>query len=143
MKRYIKSSNTIDDFRAKTDKMFNSWNNYTPQELEEIARKDIEHVLYEQYFLSPWYDVKIVDVILTGSRSRGLERKRSDIDIVLAYTGHEREDTLFDMIARKRLYIGGHRVDVNPINIETNCSLDTYLKEADKYLEDKARGMCK
>ncbi len=142
MKRYIKSSKVVDDFRAKTDKLFNSWDNYTPRDIENIARNEIRHIVYEIEYLSS-SEFNIVDVILAGSRSRGLERKRSDIDIVVEYTGSMREDDAFDMFARRRIYIGGHRVDVNPIRAEDTGTLDTYLPRAEKYLEDKARGMQK
>lgn len=142
MKKYIKSSKVVDDFRAKTDKLFNSWDNYTPQDIEKIARNEIRHIVYEIEYLSS-SEFNIVDVILAGSRSRGLERKRSDIDIVVEYTGSMREDDAFDMFARRRIYIGGHRVDVNPIRAEDTGTLDTYLPRAEKYLEDKARGMQK
>ena len=54
-----------------------------------------------------------------------------------------REDDAFDMFARRRIYIGGHRVDVNPIKAEDTGTLDTYLPRAEKYLEDKARSMRK
>lgn len=142
MKRYIKSSKVVDDFRAKTDKLFNSWDNYTPQDIEECARREIEHIIYEIEYLSS-SEFNIVDIILAGSRSRGLERKRSDIDIVVEYTGSMREDDAFDMFARRRIYIGGHRVDVNPIRAEDTGTLDTYLPKAEKYLENKARSMRK
>ena len=142
MKRYIKSSKVVDDFRAKTDKLFNSWDNYTPQDIEKIARNEIRYIVYEIEYLSS-SEFNIVDVILAGSRSRGLERKRSDIDIVVEYTGSMREDDAFDMFARRRIYIGGRRVDVNPIRAEDTGTLDTYLPRAEKYLEDKARSMQK
>ena len=142
MKRYIKSSKVVDDFRAKTDELFNSWDNYTPQDIEKIARNEIRHIVYEIEYLSS-SEFNIVDVILAGSRSRGLERKRSDIDIVVEYTGSMREDDAFDMFARRRIYIGGHRVDVNPIRAEDTGTLDTYLPKAEKYLENKARSMRK
>lgn len=136
MKRYIKSSKVVDDFRAKTDKLFNSWDNYTPQDIEKIARNEIRHIVYEIEYLSS-SEFNIVDVILAGSRSRGLERKRSDIDIVVEYTGSMREDDAFDMFARRRIYIGGHQVDINPIRAEDTGTLDTYLPKAEKYLENK------
>ena len=138
----INSSKVVDDFRAKTNQLFNSWGGYTPQKIEEVARYEIEYAAYEVNWLSP-YEFKIVDVILTGSRSRGLERKRSDIDVVVEYTGSAREDDLFNMFARRRIYIGGHRLDINPIKADDSGTLDTYLPRAEKYLENKARGMNK
>ena len=136
--RYVRASKVVDDFRAKTNEMFHSWDNYTPQDIEQIARDEIKHTAYEVNWLSP-AEFKIVDVILTGSRSRGLERKRSDIDVVVEYTGSMREDDAFDMFARRRIYIGGHRLDINPIRAEDSGTLDAYLPRAEEYLENKAR----
>lgn len=36
------------------------------------------------------------NVIISGSRCRGLESKNSDIDIVVEYKGSEHEDTPFN-----------------------------------------------
>ena len=42
-------------------------------------------------------DVEIVDVVLSGSRCRGLEKKDSDLDVVVEYKGSIREDDFFNI----------------------------------------------
>lgn len=46
-----------------------------------------------------------------------------------------REDDLFNIFNGEKLYIEGIDVDINPITIQKTGSLDTYLPEAEKYLE--------
>ena len=135
---YVKTSTFIDDFRAKTNEMFHSWDGYTPDKIEDYARYIIEYKLREVYFLS-YIEVHVVGVVLTGSRCRGLERKRSDIDIAVFYTGITREDDLFNMLNRTPVYFGGHRMDINPIHIEdeNGVEIEDYLREAEAYLSAK------
>lgn len=40
--------------------------------------------------------IKLVDVVVSGSRCRGLEQAGSNLDIVVEYKGRENEDDLFN-----------------------------------------------
>ncbi len=67
------------------------------------------------------------NVIISGSRCRGLESKNSDIDIVVEYKGSEHEDTLFNAFNEDGLTVGGVKVDINPITEGTESYQDTTI----------------
>lgn len=78
---------------------------------------------------------------LCGSRSRGLEQKGSDIDIVFEYEGSMREDDVFNILHSSDYQIcygQGIKVDINPLNAMQSGTIQDYLIKADRYLEQKA-----
>ncbi len=73
-------------------------------------------------------DFKIKDIEITGSRSKGVGKKTSDLDVLLEYTGNAREDDLFNALNREHLKIDGVKVDINPITEDRSGTIDEYLK---------------
>ena len=82
-------------------------------------------------------DVEFVDVVVSGSRCRGLEKAGSDLDVVVEYKGREHEDTLFNTFNEDGLMIGGVKVDINPITEGKTGTLATYLPGVESYLAEK------
>ena len=73
-----KESSIIADFRAKTNEMFHDISEMNPAEIEEIIKCHVQAKIDE-------YDIDaiIIDAVVIGSRCRGLERDRSDLDVVV------------------------------------------------------------
>lgn len=84
-------------------------------------------------------EAEIVDVVVSGSRCRGIEQENSDLDVVVEYTGSTREDDLFNMLHEDSIYIAGIQVDINPITESRTGTLETYLPEVETYLQEKAQ----
>ena len=110
------------------------------KQFDEI--EDIEKTVYayvqsqiDEYGL----DAEIVDVVVSGSRCRGIEKENSDLDVVVEYTGSTREDDLFNMLHEDSIYIAGIQVDINPITEGKTGTLETYLPEVETYLQEKAQ----
>ena len=82
-------------------------------------------------------DAKIVDMAVTGSRSRGIGQKNADLDVAVEFTGREREDALFEIFHEDSFEVEGVKVDINPIKAEKTGTLETYLPKAEKYLTEK------
>lgn len=82
-------------------------------------------------------DVELVDVVVSGSRCRGLEKTDSDLDVVVEYKGREHEDDLFNAFNEDGLMIGGVKVDINPITEGKTGTLATYLSGVESYLAEK------
>ena len=82
-------------------------------------------------------DVELVDVVVSGSRCRGLEREGSDLDMVVEYKGKEHEDDLFNAFNEDGLMIGGVKVDINPITEGKTRTLEAYLPGVESYLAEK------
>ena len=109
---------------------------------ENKVKDDIEKTVYayvqsqiDEYGL----DAKIVDVVVAGSRCRGIEQENSDLDVVVEYIGSTREDDLFNLLHEDSIYIAGIQVDINPITEGKTGTLETYLPEVETYLQEKAQ----
>lgn len=126
----------VSNFREKTKEMFHEINGQTPEDVEQIAYAYIKSKI-DEYEI----DVEIVDVIVSGSRCRGLESENSDIDIVVEYKGRENEDDLFNAFNEDGLMIGGIKVDINPITEGKTGTLATYLPGVESYLAEKQAAM--
>ena len=103
---------------------------YSEEEIKDIAREYIEETVSELGL-----DAKVVDIAVYGSRSRGTAREDSDLDIVVEYSGNEREDTMFNILndAETALEIEGIKVDINPITKGKSGSLSEFMQRVKDY----------
>ena len=124
------TSNIIADFRAKTNEMFHDINEMNPAEIEETIKCHVQAKI-DEYDI----DATIIDAVVVGSRCRGLEKDSSDLDVVVELSTNEREDDLFNAFNEDGLHIGEVKVDINPITAQRTGTLETYLPQAEKYLE--------
>lgn len=134
----IAARHIVSDFKARTNEMFHNIEGQTPEDVEQTAYAYIKSKI-EEYEI----DVDIVDVAVSGSRCRGLEKEGSDLDIVVEYKGKEKEDDLFNAFNEDGLKIGGVKVDINPITEGKTGTLATYLSGAESYLAEKREAMQK
>lgn len=134
----VEESSIIADFKVKTEELFHGINGQTQEEVEQTiwayTRSKIDE--YE-------IDAELVDVVVSGSRCRGLEQEGSDLDVVVEYKGRESEDDLFHIFHEDGLMIGGIKVDINPITEGKTGTLETYLPTAEAYLAEKRAAMQK
>lgn len=84
-------------------------------------------------------DVEVENVILSGSRCRGIEKIGSDLDVVVDYKGTIREDDFFNILHEEGFTIAGIAVDINPITEDKTGPLAEYLESAEQYLKEKAQ----
>ena len=131
----VRSKEIVAEFRAKTEELFDPkpLDGMTPAMIEEAVRERVLDVAktFEM-------NVTIEDVIVSGSRCRGLENNDSDLDVVVSYSGDEREDTFFNALHDEMVLFGTVELDINPINTEQTGTLGEYLPGVEKYLADKA-----
>ena len=124
----------VADFRAKTEELFHSLDGQSANDIEKTVYAYVQSQI-DEYGL----DAQIVDVVVSGSRCRGIEQENSDLDVVVEYTGSTREDDLFNMLHEDSIYIAGIQVDINPITESRTGTLETYLPEVEIYLQEKAQ----
>lgn len=122
----------VADFKAKTEELFNGINGQTQDDIEQTVWAYMQSKI-DEYEI----DVELVDVVVSGSRCRGLEKAGSDLDVVVEYKGREHEDTLFNAFNEDGLMIGGIKVDINPITEGKTGTLATYLPGVESYLAEK------
>ncbi len=123
-------SSIITDFRAKTNEVFHDISEMNPAEIEETIKCHVQAKI-DEYDI----DATIIDAVVVGSRCRGLEKDSSDLDVVVELSTNEREDDLFNAFNEDGLHIGDVRVDINPITAQRTGTLETYLPQAEEYLE--------
>ena len=124
----------VADFRARTEELFHSLDGQSADDIEKTVYAYVQSQI-DEYGL----DAQIVDVVVSGSRCRGIEQENSDLDVVVEYTGSTREDDLFNMLHEDSIYIAGIQVDINPITESRTGTLETYLPEVETYLQEKAQ----
>ena len=124
----------VADFRARTEELFHSLDGQSAEDIEKTVYAYVRSQI-DEYGL----DAEIVDVMVSGSRCRGIEKENSDLDVVVEYTGSTREDDLFNMLHEDSIYIAGIQVDINPIIEGRTGTLETYLPEVETYLQEKAQ----
>ena len=124
----------VADFRARTEELFHSLDGQSADDIEKTVYAYVQSQI-DEYGL----DAEIVDVVVAGSRCRGIEQENSDLDVVVEYTGSTREDDFFNMLHEDSIYIAGIQVDINPITESRTGTLETYLPKVETYLQEKAQ----
>lgn len=123
----------ISAFKDKTKEMFHELEGLNPEAIEANVKQLVQDII-NTYNL----DVTIEDVVVSGSRCRGMETEGSDLDVVLYYSGSEREDSLFNTLHEGgNIIMGGVSLDINPISQEQRVSLSEYLSGVETYLAEE------
>ena len=127
----------ISAFKDKTKEMFHELGRLDPETIEADVKNLVQGIIND-YNL----DVTIEDVVVSGSRCRGMESEGSDLDVVLYYSGSEKEDSLFNTLHEGgNIIMGGVVLDINPISQEQRGSLSEYLTDVETYLAEKQAQM--
>lgn len=126
------ADSVVADFKAKTEELFNGIKGQTQDDIEKTVWAYLQSKI-DEYEI----DVELVDVVVAGSRCRGMEKADSDLDVVVEYKGREHEDDLFNVFNEDGLMIGGIKVDINPITEGKTGTLATYLPGVENYLAEK------
>lgn len=122
----------ISDFRTRTDEHYKKLAGYSAHNVEELAKQYIREAFRENEI-----SADVGEVVLYGSRSRGMEHDASDLDFVAEIYTDMKEDALFNILHETPFEIGGAAVDINPIRAEETGSLEDYLLGAERYLQQK------
>ena len=108
---------------------------YSAQELEEMFKADVLNILQENMIDESEFNFE--DIKLYGSFSTNKNKKGSDLDFLVQYSGEMREDAAFNLLNEQGLTItdvNGNevKVDFNPIRTDVTGSIDEYLKNNSK-----------
>ena len=123
--------NVVENFKAKTNELFHEISEMNPAEIEETVKRHVQAKI-DEYVIQ----AEIIDVAVVGSRCRGLEREGSDLDVAVELSTNEREDDLFNAFNNDDgIYIGGIKVDINPITAQRTGTLENYLPQVEDYLD--------
>lgn len=117
-------------FKERTDARFHKIDGYDAHQIEQMVEKFVVEQLRG-------INCNLIGIAVTGSRSRGLERADSDLDVVIEFNTDTKEYVLFNILHEEPFSIGGIQVDINPIRKEETGDLGYYLHNAEKYLANK------
>lgn len=127
----------VTSFKAETEARFHPISGCTTNDIEQ----DI--LIYLQSKIKGYgLEIDIIDLALSGSRCRGLEKDGSDLDVVVEYEGNISEDALFDIFHEDCFAIDGITVDINPIEHGKTGTLETYLPLVETYLGKEYVSVC-
>lgn len=124
----------LEDFRKKTEAHFNKIENFSAKDTEQLIKNYIIDLFSENEI-----EAEVGEVVLYGSRSRGLETDSSDLDFVVEIKSDLKEDALFNIIHEQTFEIGGIPIDINPIRQEESGTLENYLSLSEDYLKHKLK----
>lgn len=124
-------SQIVSDFRYRTENLFHKLDGQSADDIEKMVATYVQEKIEEENL-----DVEIIDVIVSGSRCRGIEKNNSDLDMVVEYKGSIKEDELFNILNEDSFEIAGIKVDINPITEGKSGTLEEYLPNVEKYLEE-------
>ena len=124
----------ISDFRKKTTEQFHPVDGMSAGEIEEMVSYYVQAKIIENDL-----DAQVENVIISGRRSRGIEKNGSDLDVVVDYKGTIREDDFFNILNEDGFTIAGIAVDINPITEDKTGLLAEYLESVEQYLKEKAQ----
>lgn len=124
----------LSDFRKKTTEQFHAVDGMSAGEIEDMVSYYVQAKILENNL-----DAQVENVIISGSRSRGIEKNGSDLDVVVDYKGTIREDDFFNILHEDGFTIAGIVVDINPITEDKTGLLAEYLESAEQYLKEKAQ----
>lgn len=103
-----------------------SINGVSPTEIEKAAKEAVSEVLFDTAAQST-----VINARVYGSyRLPGEARK---VNVMVQYSGKEREDHVFNLVHEKDIAINGMKLDINPIKAEKSGTTEQYYKEIKKY----------
>lgn len=83
-------------------------------------------------------EVKLLAARVYGSRTRqDLYSEKSDVDVVISYSGNIREDAFFNVLHEDGLQIAGLAIDINPISEERTGTMEAFMEKSERYLDEK------
>ena len=93
-------------FKERTDAGFQKIDGYDAHQIEQMVKEFVMEQLYKYEI-----DYDLIGIAITGSRSRGLERPDSDLDVVIEFNTDTKEYVLFNILHEEPFSIGGVPVD--------------------------------
>lgn len=108
--------------------------NDTTENITSYIKGDIQNILEENNVDES--EFKLEDIRIYGSYSTSSNKKGSDLDFLVQYSGTMKEDVAFNMFADNNLSItdkNGNdvKVDINPINSSLSGTIDEHLNYYD------------
>jgi len=103
-----------------------SINGVTPAEMEVAAKEAVSEALFDAAAQS-----QVVNARIYGSYKLPGEPRK--VNVMVEYSGQEREDHVFNLVHEKNVTVNGLQLDINPIKAEKSGTTEQYYREVKKY----------
>lgn len=129
IKQHFQHANR-DNLNSNIEENFND----STENITSYIKGDIQNILEENNIDES--EFKLEDIKIYGSYSTSTNKKGSDLDFLVQYSGTMKEDVAFNMFADNNLSItdkNGNdvKVDLNPINSSLSGTIDEHLNYYD------------
>lgn len=129
VKKYLYNADKLAETELYEDDKIGGINGISRSDVESDLKYFVEGVLENNQF----DDIEVVEIWLHGSRMRGDFKNSSDLDAVVFYKGHEKEDTIYNVLADESYDVMGIKVDFNPIQIDNDNDIKKYKDSSNEY----------
>lgn len=129
VKKYLYNADKLAETEIYEDDKIGGINGISRSDVESDLKYFVEEVLEDNYF----DNIEVIEVWLHGSRMRGDFKNNSDLDAVVFYKGHEKEDTIYNVLADESYDVMGIEVDFNPIRVDDDNDIKDYKDDSNEY----------
>lgn len=116
--------------KSAIENIENSFND-SIDNLTQYIQDDVNRIIQENNLDTDEFNFE--DIRFYGSYTKGKNKKSSDLDVLVQYSGSMREDDAFNMFADAKLYLTDAKgkkvkIDINPINTDNSGTIDEHIK---------------
>ncbi len=139
LEKEMKDLHSCLEYKMITEKCFNKLYNAeldTDVDSHDVKEEVMAHIQDAIKDAELENIIKVTDIAIHGSRSRGMEKRmnESDLDILIEYEGDYPEDGFFNVLHdfKPDYCLYGVEIDFNPIN-RAERTMGEYLREEEEY----------
>ena len=105
--------------------------NDSVENIQKNIKSDVSQILLDNNVDESEFNFE--DLRIYGSYATGKNKRTSDLDVVVQYSGSMREDDAFNMFAESNIslidsYGNEVKIDINPINVSDSGTIEEYLQ---------------
>lgn len=122
----------IEKYKAKTMEVFHELDGENAESIEKMVKAKAESI-----FETMNLDCQVLDVVLVGSRSRGIEQEDSDVEVVVAVNGDVPAEEVDGLLNGENIRVDGHTVFMHSIVNDVPMKLEDFLMRQEAELSNQ------
>lgn len=126
---YQTKEDVIDAYKAKTMEVFHELDGENAESIEKMVKAKAQDMMETMGI-----DAQVIDAVLVGSRSRGVEHGDSDVEVVVDIKGEVPEEEIKGLLNGENIEVAGQSVLLEPIINDKPMNLASYLNNEESKL---------
>ena len=123
------TEDVIESYRAKTMEVFHELDGENAESIEKMVKSKAQDIMDTMGI-----DAQVLDAVLIGSRSRGIEYEESDVELVVDIRGEVPEEEITGLLNGENIEIAGQSVVMETIVNDKPMSLGEFLQNEERKL---------